>query len=89
MNTTQMPLRFYALKFGGGGGIPRPAPPILLKLGGGGGTPVPGGMGGGGRFGGGTLGRFGGGIRAGGGGRTFLAGSISLKLNCRKNSFVS
>ena len=80
--------------------MPRGGPPIRgLKLGGGGGTPpltggggtppLPGGIGGGGRFGGGTLGRVGGGMRAGGGGRAVLAGSTSLKLNCRKNSLVS
>jgi hypothetical protein len=51
---------------------------------------VPGGMGGGGRLVGGRLGMAGGGIRLGGGGRgTVLAGSTSLKENCRKNSLVS
>jgi len=80
---------------GGPGGIMPPGGPPGgtgmrgLKLGGGGGTPLPGGMGGGGRLGGGTLGRPGGGMRAGGAGRAVFAGSINLKANCRKNSFVS
>lgn len=73
------------LKLGGGGGTP-PGPPGAIPTG------VPGGIGGGGRLGGGTLGRPGtpGGRSAGGGADlAFFAGSTNLKENCKKNSFVS
>ena len=68
---------------GGGGGTG-------LNCGGGGTPAEPGGIGGGGKLAGGALPLpVVGGIRAGGGGRLFLLGSCSLKLNWRKNSFVS